>query len=107
MTNPVHSEPLKKNHTVARRVQPTGTPESRKIPTPQRQPSIPRKETYIAVLAVAAIALHLLLRYPLKFPPIAWQLPLYIALAGGGAPLLWDLLRKVWRGEFGSDLLAG
>lgn len=74
---------------------------------PQKQPSIPRKESVIAALALMAIVLHLLLRYLFRFPSMAWQLPLYITLAFGGAPLLWDLLRKAWRREFGSDLLAG
>ncbi len=107
MINPVLSEALKKNHMVTHRVHPTGTRVSRKPLAPQRLPSIPRRETYIAFLAVAAIALHLLLRYSFKFPPIAWHLPLDVALVGGGAPLLWDLSRKAWRHEFGSDLLAG
>lgn len=74
--------------------------------SPKRAPS-PRKETYIAILALAAILVHLLLKYSFKLPPLACQLPLYLALAAGGAPLLWDLSRKVWRREFGSDLLAG
>ena len=33
--------------------------------------------------------------------------PLFIALFGGGIPLVWELLRGALRGEFGSDLLAG
>lgn len=74
--------------------------------SPKRAPS-PRKETYIAILALAAILVHLLLKYSFKLPPLACQLPVYLALAVGGAPLLWDLSRKVWRREFGSDLLAG
>jgi cation transport ATPase len=35
------------------------------------------------------------------------QLPLLAALALGGVPLVLQLLRKLFRGEFGSDLLAG
>ncbi len=35
------------------------------------------------------------------------NLPLWAVLGLGGPPLLWDLLRKLVRGEFGSDLLAG
>jgi heavy metal translocating P-type ATPase len=65
------------------------------------------KETFIAVLSFTAIFAHLLLRYLLKFPPITCQLPLYIALAFGGMALLWDLCKRLWRREFGSDLLAG
>jgi len=65
------------------------------------------KEMYIAILAVAAIGAHLLLR--LWFEPTSTEarLPLWIALAGGGAPLVLDLLIKAARREFGSDLLAG
>jgi len=35
------------------------------------------------------------------------QLPLVIMLVLGGVPLVWDLLSKLFRGTFGSDLLAG
>jgi heavy metal translocating P-type ATPase len=35
------------------------------------------------------------------------QLPLLAALGLGGVPLVWDLLAKLFRREFGSDLLAG
>ena len=34
-------------------------------------------------------------------------MPLWSTLAFGGAPLVWDLLLKMFRREFGSDLLAG
>jgi heavy metal translocating P-type ATPase len=61
----------------------------------------------IASLAVAGILLHLLLRYALKAPPIAWQAALISILVGGGVPLVWTLAGKLWRREFGSDLLAG
>ena len=61
----------------------------------------------IASLAVTGILLHLLLRYALKASAIAWQAPLVAVLVGGGVPLVWTLAGKVWRREFGSDLLAG
>lgn len=35
------------------------------------------------------------------------QLPLLIGLALGGIPLLWELIRQAFRGEFGADFLAG
>ena len=35
------------------------------------------------------------------------NVPLWIALALGGVPLVWELLVKLWHREFGSDLLAG
>ncbi len=52
----------------------------------------------IALLAALGIALHLATSNP-------W--PLYAVLAIGGLPLLWDLLKKLWAFDFGSDLLAG
>jgi heavy metal translocating P-type ATPase len=58
----------------------------------------------IAAGAVAAIAVHLVLRVA---APAYAAIPLYAALIGGGAPLLLDLVRDVARLEFGSDLLAG
>ena len=57
-----------------------------------------RLELTIAVIAVLAIAIHLATWSPL---------PLYIALVLGGVPLVWQLLLKVFKAEFGSDLLAG
>ncbi|HLI30220.1 MAG TPA: heavy metal translocating P-type ATPase [Terriglobia bacterium] len=105
-SEPLHAEPTNRNDAGRKAKSGTGTNENRKIQK-QGQRATHRKETYIAILAGAAIILHLLFRYSLKFPPLAWQFPLYITLAVGGAPLLWDLLKKVWQREFGSDLLAG
>lgn len=64
------------------------------------------REFLIAVLAVAGMALHGILRWthsPLQMAN--W--PLYVVLAVGGTPLIWTLLKKLVRREFGSDLLAG
>ncbi len=82
-----------------------------------------RKQTLIAALAVAGIGLHLGLltlapeswrQAPsgtsigaLSWPPRPVDLPLLVVLVLGGAPLVVELLAKVFRGEFGSDLLAG
>ncbi len=62
------------------------------------------RETTIAALAVAAIVVHLALWWT-ESAGAPW--PLYAALALGGVPLVGELLLKVWRREFGSDLLAG
>ena len=35
------------------------------------------------------------------------NLPLFVVLALGGVPLVWELLQKLLKREFGSDLLAG
>src|SRR4051812_21822893 len=65
----------------------------------------------IAAACAAAIGAHLLLRYGWGEAPLGRgfrldQLPLAVALACG-LPLLLDLAAKLWRREFGSDLLAG
>jgi len=65
------------------------------------------KTTVIAALAIAAIALHLALRYGFHAATGTHQAPLLAALALGGPPLLYGLLRKLLRREFGSDLLGG
>ena len=66
-----------------------------------------RKQSAIAVLAIVAIALHLILRYATSASTTTANWPLWIALALGGGPLLWELGTKVIRGEFGADLIAG
>ncbi len=58
----------------------------------------------IAVLAVGAIAAHLLMRWMDIGDP---RYPLYAALVFGGGPLVIELLHALLRREFGSDLLAG
>ena len=65
------------------------------------------KETYIAAFTLACILLYLVLRYALHSSPRNAEIPLFVALAVGGAPLVLDLLKKLIRREFGSDLLAG
>jgi len=60
----------------------------------------------IAVLVAVAILAHLLLRYVFGYEPAA-RYPLYAALVAGGVPLVASLLRQVFKGQFGSDLLAG
>jgi heavy metal translocating P-type ATPase len=66
-----------------------------------------RKTTVIAAFSVAAILLHLVLRFALHTTPRIYQIPLLATLVIGGLPLLYDLLRKLLKREFGSDLLGG
>ncbi len=66
-----------------------------------------RKTTVIAALSIAAIFLHLLLRFGFHTTPVAYQIPLLATLVFGGLPLLYELLQKVLKREFGSDLLGG
>ncbi len=68
---------------------------------------VSRKQLAIALLAIVAIVAHLLLRFVGELAPSWHRLPLQAALALGGIPLVWDLLLKLFKREFGSDLLAG
>jgi heavy metal translocating P-type ATPase len=82
------------------------------IAAPEPPPATSRKQTAIAVLAIAAIVGHLLLRWLVGTEPrlYGWRVidvPLLLALAFGGIPLVVELLTKLLRREFGSDLLAG
>ena len=54
-----------------------------------------------------SIGASLVLRFGLHATSRTYQLPLLVTLVVGGMPLLYDLLRKVWGREFGSDLLGG
>ena len=64
-----------------------------------------RRTSVIASFSVAAILLHLILRFGLHSRGA--EIPLLATLALGGTPLVYELLRKLFRREFGSDLLAG
>jgi len=64
-----------------------------------------RRTSVIASFAVAAILLYLILRFGLHMHQA--EIPLPATLALGGTPLVYELLRKLFRREFGSDLLAG
>ncbi len=65
------------------------------------------KPNNIAFLTITGILLHLLLRFLVHSPRIAWQAPLIVVLLVGGVPLLIPLTRKLFAREFGSDHLAG
>jgi heavy metal translocating P-type ATPase len=71
-----------------------------------------RAEARIAILSLAGILLHVVLRYGVEAtgtlggPPVfLW--PLFGGLVLGGIPLVLFLAWKLFRAEFGSDLLAG
>ena len=66
-----------------------------------------RLELIIAVISVAAISLHLAIRFIFDGAEVYYNVPLYLALIFGGTPLVYELLKKLWKREFGSDLLAG
>src|ERR1035437_2312382 len=66
-----------------------------------------RKTTVIAGFSIVAILGHLVLRFGFRTTPGAYQIPLLATLVLGGLPLLYDLLRKLLKRKFGSDLLGG
>ena len=66
-----------------------------------------RKTTIIAAFSVVAILIHLVLRFGFHAAAATAQLPLLATLVLGGLPLLVELLQKLLRREFGSDLLGG
>jgi heavy metal translocating P-type ATPase len=61
----------------------------------------------IAAMSLAGIGAHLFLRFAVHTDAILFEIPLFIVLAFGGIPLIYDLARKAVKREFGSDLLAG
>lgn len=64
-------------------------------------------QSWISVLSVGAILIHLYLRFLTQAPATFSEVPLYAAVVLGGIPLLWSLGRRLVHLEFGSDLLAG
>ncbi|MGB9470278.1 MAG: heavy metal translocating P-type ATPase [Candidatus Acidiferrum sp.] len=65
------------------------------------------KETLIAGFTLVAILLHVILTYFFRTPILTSNLPLLAALLLGGVPMVWELLKRLVKREFGSDLLAG
>lgn len=65
------------------------------------------RETLIAIFTIVMIVVHLVMRFGLELTESVFNIPLYGVLGFGGIPLVWDLLLKMVRREFGSDLLAG
>jgi heavy metal translocating P-type ATPase len=75
-------------------------------------PLTSRRQALIAVFTVGCIGCHLILRFALPNDSAVFGLPLasvplLLALIFGGGPLVFELLLKMFRREFGSDLLAG
>jgi heavy metal translocating P-type ATPase len=98
-----------KKKTLCRRIE--GKKDMRHISSQTPPHGVPkgriRIENAIAVIAIAGIAVHLVLRFLLKSSQLTSEIPLFAALVLGGAPLVYGLCAKAFRKEFGSDLLAG
>lgn len=66
-----------------------------------------RGHAAITVLAIVCILAHLLLRFVFRPAESVANWPLWAALGVGGGPLIVELVLRLLRGQFGSDLLAG
>ena len=66
-----------------------------------------RYSIYIAILSLVGITAYLIMHFGLKLPGHTAHWPLWVTLGLGGTPLVWELLKKVAKRQFGSDLLAG
>ena len=66
-----------------------------------------RKSAIIAGLSLFGIGVHLALRFFTQVGPDLFRIPLLATLVIGGLPMLYELLRKLLKREFGSDLLGG
>jgi predicted membrane channel-forming protein YqfA (hemolysin III family) len=61
----------------------------------------------VALVAAVGIALHFSFQLLSGHTTRLANVPLYVALAVGGIPLVAQLVKKLWSGDFGSDFLAG
>lgn len=66
-----------------------------------------RRTMIIAAFSLAAIIVHLVMRFALHMTDSAYRWPLIVTLVIGGIPMLLELLKKLLKREFGSDLLGG
>ena len=66
-----------------------------------------RRNTVIAAFSAIAIILYLVLHFAFQLPSDVTRIPLLITLVIGGMPMIFDLLVKLSKREFGSDLLGG
>lgn len=66
-----------------------------------------RWRTFLALLSLAGISVHLAFRYAFGLETQIADSPLLLVLLAAGVPLIWELGAKAFHREFGSDLLAG
>jgi heavy metal translocating P-type ATPase len=83
---------------------PPGVPRAR---APRRLFELLGSHNAIAALSLAAIVAHLVLRFGAQTSVATYNAPLLVALALGGVPLVFGLIRQLLARQFGSDLLAG
>lgn len=82
-------------------------PSQSKSPSPSWLRLWNRRTTIIAAFSLTAILLHVVLRFGFHLAPSWNRIPLLVTLVIGGLPMIFDLLVKIWKREFGSDLLGG
>ena len=68
---------------------------------------IARRYPLIAALSITAIVAYLILHFGGDVAEDVANWPLYVALALGGVPIVAELVIKILKRDFGSDLLAG
>ncbi len=66
-----------------------------------------RKTLIFAAFTIACIFVHLLLRFVFRQHESVFNVPLFACLFLGGVPMVFELLQKLFKLEFGSDLLGG
>ena len=66
-----------------------------------------RKSTFVAAFAILGILSYLVLRYGFHTEVRIYRIPLIATLVLGGLPMLYDLLGKMLKLQFGSDILGG
>src|ERR1700693_5579062 len=81
------------------------TVDQRHVPQPQMPSQAAadhssRRDFFIAALASAGIAAHLVLRYGFRTSSLTQFVPLYLTLIVGGLPLIVHLLRRIFAHEF-------
>ncbi len=65
------------------------------------------RTSLIAIFSIVGILTSLVLRFAMHRPQTIFDIPLFAVIVVGGLPLLIDLLKKLYKLQFGSDLLAG
>src|SRR5690242_11165151 len=66
-----------------------------------------RRHTAIAAVTLLCVVTYLVMAYGLAVPASISRWSLWIALAVCGGPLVVELALRLFKGQFGSDLLAG
>ncbi len=74
---------------------------------PWAEQIVARRYPMIAALSIAAIVTYLILHFGTGVSEEVANWPLFVALALGGVPIVTELLFKILKRNFGSDLLAG